>query len=122
MFSQWRSDRQNKTLTGLACFQSNFPSNQIDIIPGEPGKISKPLSCVETKENQAFPFIVCYFQYAPNLGDSERATEILAILPDRLNKFCRILENVSVSQPAFRSHIASPPQFLAASLRPFVPF
>src|ERR1700730_13124380 len=104
MFSQWRSDRQNKTLTGLACFQSNFPSNQIDIIPGEPGKITKPLSCVETKENQAFPFIVCYFQYAPNLGDSERSTEILAILTDRVNKFCRILENVSVSTRVTQKH------------------
>ena len=87
MFSKRRSDRQDKKLTRLACFQSNFPSSQIDIVPGEPGNISKPLSCVETKENQTLPFTVCYFQYASNLGDSEGATEVLAILPDRVNKF-----------------------------------
>ena len=97
MYSKRRSDRQNKTFAGLACFESNLASGQIDIIPSKPGKISKPLPCVETKKDQAFPFVVCYFQNAPNLGNRKRAPEILAILPHRVNKFCRILQNVSVS-------------------------
>src|SRR5271166_4649386 len=92
MFSKRRGNRQNQTLAGLACFKSNFASNQIDIVPGEPGEVSKPLSGIEAKENKAFPFIVCKIQNAANLGDREWTPSIVVVLSHSVDKFRWILQ------------------------------
>ena len=96
MFAQWRGNREKERLAGLADGEANFVTAEVDLRPSEGGEISEPLTSIDAELDEALPFFVGDSEDGAQLVQGEGAAlEVSAIL-NRLNGFCRVLEQIAI--------------------------
>src|SRR6516165_4621908 len=97
VFSQGGSKRQDKAFSGLADLEADLAPDQIDIVPAQLGQVIEPLAGVEPAKDQALPFRVGYLQEPLDFRHAKRAPGVIRILPDRLQEFGRVLQDITVA-------------------------
>jgi hypothetical protein len=92
-----RRNWNGESFPGLAGFDADFVSSQVDIVPVQSCQIGQSLAGVEPEEDQASPFFIGYFDYTPDLRNREWPASVVGNLAaNRFHEFARVFDDIPV--------------------------